>query len=290
MRGIYITEVSPRDGLQNVKQSIPTDVKVKMVNMLSESGVDEIEVSSFVSPKWVPQLADAEEVFRRIKRHRNVVYSALVPNQKGLDRALSVEVDKIAVFTSASETFNLKNINMSISESILNFKEVVRRAKENKLAVRGYISTAFHCPYEGKISPMKVVDVANKLMDIGVDEISIGDTIGKASPKDVQELLEVLLKYVSPDRIVMHFHATYGMAIANVYVSYKEFGIYRFDASAGGLGGCPFAPGARGNVATEDVVYLLKSIGADVKVDISKVVQAVRITGLELSSHLSLVV
>ncbi len=290
---IRITEVGPRDGLQNIKTTIPTDVKVRMIDMLSESGVDEIEVSSFVSPKWVPQLADAEEVFRRIRRREGVIYSALVPNMKGLERALSAGVDKIAVFTAASETFNRKNTNASIEESIERFKPVVREAKEHNLIVRGYISTAFHCYFEGKIPPDRVLDVMDMLFDIGVDEVSLGDTTGKAVPGDVEALLDKVLRRYPVDRIVMHFHDTYGTGIANVWTAFDKFGIYRFDSSAGGLGGCPFVPGASGNVATEDVVFLFEQSGVETGVDMEKVIEAARVVEeagegkVSLNSHLS---
>ena len=290
---IRITEVGPRDGLQNIKTTIPTDVKVRMIDILSESGVDEIEVSSFVSPKWVPQLADAEEVFRRIRRREGVIYSALVPNMKGLERALSAGVDKIAVFTAASETFNRKNTNASIEESIERFKPVVREAKEHNLIVRGYISTAFHCYFEGKIPPDRVLDVMDMLFDIGVDEVSLGDTTGKAVPKDVEALLEKVLRRYPVDRIVMHFHDTYGTGIANVWTAFDKFGIYRFDSSAGGLGGCPFVPDASGNVATEDVVFLFQQSGVETGVAMKKVIEAARVVEevgggkVSLNSHLS---
>lgn len=281
-RPIELTEVGPRDGLQNEPGVIPTDRKVAFVDALSQTGVREIEVSSFVSPRWVPQLADAEEVFRRIQRREGVIYSALVPNLKGLERALSVGVDKIAVFTAASETFNRKNINASIQESLARFRPVIREALAAGLPVRGYVSTAFHCPYEGEIPPEQVLPVVEALLELGVEEVSLGDTIGKASPADVRRLMDVLLPRIPVEKVVLHFHATYGMALANVMVAWEEYGIFRFDASAGGLGGCPYAPGASGNVATEDVVYALQRMGADVRVDLEKVIQAVK----DLHSHL----
>ncbi len=293
---IRITEVGPRDGLQNVKVLIPTDAKVRMVDVLSESGVEEIEVSSFVSPRWVPQMADAEEVFRRIRRREGVVYSALVPNMKGLERALSAKVDKIAVFTAASETFNRKNTNASIEESIRRFIPVVKGAKDSGLMVRGYVSTAFHCYFEGRISPQKVLDVVNRLFDIGVDEVSLGDTTGRAVPEDVRRLMELVLKHHPAESIVLHFHDTYGMGIANVWTAYSEFGINRFDSSAGGLGGCPFVPGASGNVATEDVVFLFEQSGVDTGVDIHRVVEGAEVIVdatdgcIALQSHISRVV
>ncbi len=293
---IRITEVGPRDGLQNIKIPIPTDAKVRMVDILSDSGVEEIEVSSFVSPRWVPQLADAEEVFRRIRRKEGVIYSALVPNLKGLERALSVGVDKIAVFTAASETFNMKNTNATIEESIERFIPVVREAKNSGLMVRGYVSTAFHCYFEGKIPPQKVLDVVNRLFDIGVDEVSLGDTIGRAVPNDVRELMEVLLNHHPAQKMVLHFHDTYGTGIANVWTAYSEFGVHRFDSSAGGLGGCPFVPGASGNVATEDVVFLFEQSGVETGVDIHRVVEGAKAIVdatdgcVRLQSHISRVI
>ena len=265
-----IVEVGPRDGLQNEKTQIPTDTKVAFVDALSEAGYDEIEVSAFVSPKRIPQLGDAEEVFQRIRRREGVTYSALVPNDEGLDRALKARVGKIAVFTAASETFNRKNINAGIAESIERFRTVVPRAQATGLLVRGYVSTAFWCPYEGKIEPPAVVDVVKRLLDLGVDEISIGDTIGKAVPGEVHDLLDLLLDALAQDRIAMHFHDTYGTAVANALASYER-GISVFDASAGGVGGCPFAPGASGNVATEDLAWALTRSGASVGLDLERV-------------------
>jgi hydroxymethylglutaryl-CoA lyase len=283
---IYITEVAPRDGLQNIKEIIETDNKVEFVNLLSETGVDEIEVTSFVHPKWVPQLADAEEVFQKIKRKEGVIYSAIVPNERGFERAIKVKIDKISVLTAASDTFNRKNINTDIEGSFEILKPVVRNAKEMGLLVRGYISTSFWCPYEGKIPRERVLSLALRLLELGVDEISFGDTIGRASPKDVAELLELILREVPLDKVVLHFHATYGMGIANVITAYKDFGVYRFDSSAGGLGGCPYAPGASGNIATEDVVFALREMGAEIKVDEVKVVEAVVKVGLPINSSI----
>jgi hydroxymethylglutaryl-CoA lyase len=255
---VRIVEVGPRDGLQNEQAVVPTDAKVAFVDALGSTGVSEIEVSSFVSPKWVPQLADAEEVFRRIRRAPGVIYSALVPNEKGLERAKAAKADKIAVFTAASETFNRKNINASIAESVERFRPVVRAAG---VPVRAYVSTAFWCPYEGKVAPGAVVDVAKRLADLGIQELSIGDTIGKASPDEVRALLGVLLP--SPVPIALHFHDTYGRAVENAVCAWKEFGIDAFDASAGGLGGCPYAPGASGNVSTEALARALPGTGVD---------------------------
>lgn len=265
-----VVEVGPRDGLQNEAARIPTDVKIAFVDALSEAGYGEIEVSAFVSPKWVPQLSDAAEVFRGIRRREGVVYSALVPNEEGLDRALASKVGKASVFTAASETFNRKNINASIAESIQRFAPVVPRARAAGLPVRGYVSTAFWCPYEGRIGPRAVLDVVRRLLDLGVDEISIGDTIGKAVPDEVHELLDVLLDAAPQDRLAMHFHDTYGTAVANALAAWER-GIETFDASAGGVGGCPYAPGAAGNIATEDLCWALERSGAEVGIDLERV-------------------
>jgi hydroxymethylglutaryl-CoA lyase len=263
---IRMVEVGPRDGLQNEKGTIPTALKVAFVNALSEAGLGEIEVSAFVSPEWVPQLADAHEVFTQMTRKAGVVYSALVPNERGLDRALAAKVDRIAVLTAASNTFNRKNVNTDIDGTFARMTPVVRRAKGLGLPVRGYISTAFWCPYEGQIAPDKVLEVARRLMDLGVDEISIGDTIGKATASEVQALLNSMSPHVPVARLALHFHDTYGRAVGNVLTAWRA-GVTAFDASVGGLGGCPYAPGAPGNVSTEAVVAALEGAGADVGVD-----------------------
>lgn len=252
MSTIRIVEVGPRDGLQNEKALIPTDVKVAFVDALSAAGFDEIEVSSFVSPKWVPQLADAEEVFRRIGRRPGVRYSALVPNAQGLERAVRARADKVAVFTAASESFSRRNINATIAESIARFRPVL---EASPVPVRGYVSTAFHCPYEGVVAPEAAVRVSEELLALGVAEVSIGDTIGKATPDEVRRLLDLLLRAAPAERLAMHFHDTYGRAVANAAAA-AEAGITIFDASAGGIGGCPYAPGASGNVATQALVRL----------------------------------
>jgi hydroxymethylglutaryl-CoA lyase len=270
---IRIVEVGARDGLQNETAPVPTETKVAFVDALSGTGVDEIEVSAFVSPRWVPQLGDAEEVFRRIVRRQGVVYSALVPNEKGLERALEAKVDKVSVFTAASETFNRKNINTSIEGSIRRFLPVVESARSAGLPVRGYVSTAFWCAFEGKIAQEATVDVVERLVDLGVHEVSISDTIGKASPDEVTRLLDLLLPRLSSDRIAMHFHDTYGRGVENVLASWS-YGLRIFDASVGGLGGCPYAPGATGNVATEAIVEALEGEGETVGVDLRGLTQA----------------
>jgi hydroxymethylglutaryl-CoA lyase len=247
---IRIVEVGPRDGLQNQAELVPTEVKVAFVDALSASGFDEIEVSSFVSPKWIPQLADAAGVFAGIRRAPGVIYMALVPNEEGLEHAQAARADKIAVFTAASETFSRKNTNASIAETLRRFEPVVAKAG---VPVRAYISTAFHCPFEGPIAPAKVLPVARALIDLGCTELSIGDTIGKATPAEVRHLLELLLPLEPPVRLALHLHDTYGQAVDNARAA-LAMGIKTFDASAGGIGGCPYAPGAPGNVATEALV------------------------------------
>jgi hydroxymethylglutaryl-CoA lyase len=252
MTRIRLVEVGPRDGLQNEKTVIPTDVKVAFVDALSDAGFDEIEVSSFVSPKWVPQLADAAEVFARIARRPGVRYTALVPNEAGLARALAAGADKVSVFTAASESFTRKNINATIAESVDRFRPVV---KGSPVPVRGYVSTAWHCPYEGPIPPEAVLPVCEALLEIGCTELSIGDTIGKATPAEVLALLDLLIPRIGVARLAMHFHDTFGRAVENAQAA-AGAGIAVFDASAGGIGGCPYAPGATGNVATEALVAL----------------------------------
>jgi hydroxymethylglutaryl-CoA lyase len=276
MLTIKIVEVGPRDGLQNETATVPTEAKVAFVNALSLTGVGEIEVSAFVSPRRVPQLSDAADVFRKIMRKDGIVYSALVPNEKGLDRALAARVDKISVFTAASETFNRKNINTSGEGALRRFRPLIARARGEGLPVRGYVSTAFWCAFEGKISPETTVGVVKKLFDVGVDEVSVSDTIGKATPHEVSRLLDRLLPGIAPERVAVHFHDTYGRGVQNVLTSFS-YGIRIFDASCGGIGGCPFAPGATGNVATESVVKALQNKGEPVGVDLEKLSQARRL-------------
>ncbi|THB76506.1 MAG: hydroxymethylglutaryl-CoA lyase [Desulfobacteraceae bacterium] len=270
---IKIVEVGPRDGLQNEFSMVPTSAKIDFVNALSRTGVNEIEVSAFVSPKKIPQLQDAAIVFEKIHRVKGVVYSALVPNEKGLERAFQAGVDKVSLFTAASETFNQKNINTSIKGSLARFRPVVTQAGKRGRPIRAYISTAFWCAFEGKISAQKVVNLASSLMDMGIDELSISDTIGKATPDDVEQLMDSLLPIVPPDRIAVHYHDTYANGIANVLKS-LSYGIRTVDASVGGLGGCPFAPGATGNVSTEDVIRALRNAGETLTANIDRLLQA----------------
>lgn len=273
---VTVYEVGPRDGLQNEAETLSTDVKVEFIDRLSESGLPAIEVGSFVSPNAIPQLADTEQVFRRLHRASGTRYPALVPNLRGLERAVHVGVREIAVFTAASETFNRRNINAGVDESIERFRPVVAAARAEKIRVRGYVSTAFGCPYEGRISPEAVREVVHKLMDLPLDEISIGDTIGVATPSAVYDVIETLYESgLTRGVLALHFHDTRGTALANVYAG-LECGIAAYDSSAGGLGGCPYAPGAAGNLATEDLLYMLEGLGIQTGVSLPKVVAASR--------------
>ncbi|MGE7927866.1 hydroxymethylglutaryl-CoA lyase [Lysinibacillus xylanilyticus] len=270
---VTLKEVGPRDGLQNEKTHLATADKVQLVNLLSQTGLNYIEVTSFVHPKWIPQLADAVEVLQAIKRQKDITYAALVPNMRGLERALQAEVDEVSVFMSASESHNQSNINKSINETFPILQEVVVGAKAASKNVRGYISTVIGCPYEGYIQPEKVLRVTEKLLEMGVDEISLGDTIGVGVPTQVENLLEELLKRYPAENFAMHFHDTRGTALANIVQS-LEMGITKFDSALGGLGGCPYAKGASGNVATEDLLYLLDEMGIKTGVELNKVLEA----------------
>lgn len=275
-KAVKIVEVGPRDGLQNESGTIATVDKLAFIHKLSQSGLRHIEVTSFVHPQRVPQLADAVEVVQGLHPYPDVVYSALVPNLKGLDRAIESGIKRIAVFTAASETFTQKNINMTIQESLETFRPVVAKALAHGLSVRGYVSTCFVCPYEGEVLPEKVVSVAVALRDMGIDEISLGDTIGAAAPTDVFKTVGAVLQQVPVAQIALHFHDTYGTALANV-VAGLDLGVTVFDASAGGLGGCPYALGASGNLATEDLVYLLHRMGIETGVDLNRLAEASRL-------------
>jgi isopropylmalate/homocitrate/citramalate synthase len=270
---VTVVEVGPRDGLQNESTTVPTAVKIEFINALSDAGLPAIEATSFVNPKWIPQLADAEDVMRGIVRKTGVRYPVLVPNEQGMERALSAGAREVAVFTAASETFNKRNINATIDESIERFIPVVALARKSTVRVRGYVSCAFGCPYEGAIAPDKTVALARRLIELGIDEVSIGDTIGVATPNQVVDVCERLMRRVDVGRLAMHFHDTRGTALANV-VAALELGIAIFDASAGGLGGCPYAPGAAGNLATEDLLYMLHGMSIETGVSLQKVVAA----------------
>ena len=269
---VKIVEVGPRDGLQNEKQAIDTATKVELIARLGASGLKTIEATAFVSPKWVPQMADNAEVMRQITRLNGVTYPVLTPNLKGLEAALATGVTEVAVFAAASEAFSQKNINCSIDESIERFVPVIESAREHGVAVRGYVSTVVGCPYQGDVPPEKVAEVSKALFDLGCYEISLGDTIGVGTPLKVQTMLAEVSKAVPMDKLAGHFHNTYGMAIANIYAS-LQMGMAVFDASVAGLGGCPYAKGASGNVATEDVVYLLNGLGIDSGVDLNHLVE-----------------
>lgn len=283
---VTLAEMGARDGLQNEHAIISTDDKVRYIDLLSETGLRCIEATSFVSPKAIPQLADAAEVFTRIRKAPGVRYLVLAPNMKGYERAKAVGADAIAVFTAASEAFTKRNINMSIDESIDTFREVVTAAKRDGMWVRGYVSTAFGSPFGDTVTPQMVVDVSVKLMKLGCDELSIGDTIGVGVPSQVDELTPMLLKHIDIDQLAYHFHDTRGTALANLYAALQH-GVHIFDSSAGGLGGCPYAPGATGNVGTEDVLYLLHSMGIDTGVDIARVRAASRFIATVLDHGLT---
>ena len=273
---VTVYEVGPRDGLQNESETLTVAARAEFVDRLTDAGLPAIEVGSFVSAAAIPQLADTEEVYRRIHRASGVRYPALVPNLRGLERALESGVREIAVFTAASETFNRKNIRAGVDESIERFRPVVTRALEEKVRVRGYVSTAFGCPYEGEVAPEAVREVVHKLLDLPVDEISVGDTIGVATPSGVFDVIEALYDSgVTRGVLALHFHDTRGTALANVYAG-LQCGITTYDSSAGGLGGCPYAPGASGNLATEDLLYLLDGLGIQTGVTLSRVVEASR--------------
>lgn len=273
-RQVVVVEVGPRDGLQNEAQPVPTELKVAFIEQLADAGLPVIEVTSFVSPKAVPQLADAEEVMRRIARRPGTRYLALVPNERGLERALATGCDAIALFTAASEAFSQANVHASIEETFQRFRPVAERARAAGLWLRGYVSTAFHCPYLGPIAPDQVLSVAERLFALGCHEVALADTIGRATPRDVDRLLALATRAFEPSRLALHFHDTAGLALANVMIG-LDYGITVFDASAGGLGGCPFAPGAPGNLATERLLALLEGLGIETGVDRTAVAAAV---------------
>lgn len=270
---ITLYEVGPRDGLQNETGIIELADKVELVNRLSQTGLNKIEAGSFVSPKWVPQMASSADVFNHIKRIDSICYSALTPNMIGLDSALQSNVDEIAVFAAASESFSQKNINCSIDESLARFVPVIEKALENNLLVRGYVSCVVGCPYEGNIDPKAVAKVAKILTDLGCYEISLGDTIGVGTPKQISDMLREVSHTVPMNQLAIHCHDTYGQALANIYAS-LECGVTTIDSSVAGLGGCPYAAGASGNVASEDVVYLLQGLGIDCGVNLEKLIDA----------------
>ena len=270
---VTIIEVGPRDGLQNEPAFVASKNKIELINMLSQSGLKHIEATSFVSAKAIPQLADGDEVFRSIDKPAEVHFSALVPNEQGMHKALDAGVKEIAIFTAASELFNQRNINCSISESIARCVTVTNLAKTHHVRVRAYVSCVLGCPYEGTITPEQVIHVTKQLIELGVDEISLGDTIGVGTPKQTQALINAMASCLPLSKLAMHFHDTYGQAVANIFAA-LECGVTRFDSSVAGLGGCPYARGASGNVATEDVLYLMLGLGIETGIDIYKIVAA----------------
>ena len=278
---VRIVEMGPRDGLQNEKQLVSTDTKLELVRRLERAGLKAIETTSFVSPKWVPQMADSLQVLQALDMNSHIDYPVLVPNDKGLDAALEAGVREIAVFGAASEAFSQKNINASIAESLLRFESVMKRAQAANIKVRGYVSCVLGCPYEGDIAPYKVAEVARALYDMGCYEISLGDTIGVGTPNKVTAMLDAVTEVVPVTKLAGHFHDTYGMAIANIHTALQA-GVRTFDSSVAGLGGCPYAKGATGNVATEDVVYLLHGMGIDTGIDLDALVD----TGAWISEQL----
>jgi len=279
---VRIVEVGPRDGLQNEKEEVPTAVKLELIERLADAGLATVEATAFVSPKWIPQMADHTEVLERIRRKPGVSYPVLTPNLKGFEAARAAGATEVAIFGAASEAFSKKNINCSIAESLERFRPVVEIASREKIRVRGYISCVAGCPYEGEVQPQKVAEVAAALYGMGCYEISLGDTIGVGTPGRIRSMIEACATRVPVDRLAGHYHDTYGQALANIYAS-MELGVATFDSSVAGLGGCPYARGASGNVATEDVVYMLHGLGIETGIDLEKVVD----TGVWISSILN---
>lgn len=278
---VKIVEVGPRDGLQNEKEIIPVGIKVELINRLTAAGFQNIEAASFVSPKWVPQMATSTEVMEKITRKKAVIYSALVPNMKGFDAALAAHADEVVIFGAASEAFSQKNINCSIAESVERFREVATAARQHGLRLRGSISCAFGCPYQGAVSPDAVADVVARMQALGCDEIDIADTIGVGTARQVQQVFARVSRDFPLERLAGHFHDTYGQALANIYAA-LEVGVTIYHSSVAGLGGCPYAKGATGNVATEDVLYLMQGLGITTGIDLQAVVDA----GQFISDHL----
>lgn len=272
---VRLVEVGPRDGLQNEATLVPTEVKVELIERLADAGLPAVEATSFVSPKWVPQMADAADVMARIRRKPGVSYPVLVPNLKGLEAAIAAHAEEVAVFGAATESFSRRNINCSIDESLDRFTPVCEQALAAGLRVRGYVSVVLGCPYEGAVAPEAVAHVAKRLHAMGCYEVSLGDTTGMGTPAKTQRMIEAVAKHVPADRLAGHYHDTFGQALANIVAS-MDLGVATFDCSVAGLGGCPYSPGATGNVATEDVLYLLDGLGVETGVDMTKLAEAGR--------------
>jgi hydroxymethylglutaryl-CoA lyase len=282
---VTIVEVGPRDGLQNEHAAVSTADKIEFVNRLADAGLPVIEVSAFVSPKWVPQMSDAAEVFAGIARRPGTRYTALVPNLAGLDRAVAAGVAEVAVFAASTETFSRKNINQGIDESLITYRAVCDRAIAAGLRVRAYLSTAFGCPYEGDVAPDRVAEITERLAALGVFEVAISDTIGIAHPGQVPRVLDAVLARLPANRVALHFHDTRGTALANVLTA-LPYGVATYDASAGGLGGCPYAPGAAGNLATDDLIYMLNGLGIETGVSLTRLSDASAFIGSKLDHPL----
>ena len=270
---VKMVEVGPRDGLQNEATPVPAAVKIELIRRLADAGLPVVEAGAFVSPKWVPQMADSAEVLRGIARKPGVSYPVLVPNMKGLEAALAAGAEEIAVFTAASETFSQKNTNCSIAEGLARFREVCAAAGRQRLKVRGYVSCVLGCPYEGEVPPEGVADVAERLAELGCYEVSLGDTIGTGTPGKTQAMIEAVSRRVPVERLAGHFHDTYGQALANCYAA-LECGVAALDSSVAGLGGCPYAKGATGNVASEDLLYMLDGLGIETGVSLARLIDA----------------
>jgi hydroxymethylglutaryl-CoA lyase len=292
-KSVKIVEVSPRDGLQNEQGSVPLAAKVALVEQLADAGCTVIETGSFVSPKWVPKMADSAAVFQQIKRQNNVRYTALTPNLRGLEAAIEAHVDEVAIFGAASEAFSQKNINCSIAESLERFLPVIELAQKHQLPVRGYVSCVLGCPYEGFIAPQKVAEVSQLLIDMGCYEVSLGDTIGVGTPVKTLQMLESVLNIVPQNKLAVHFHDTYGQALANILVALQQ-GISVVDSAVSGLGGCPYAKGASGNVATEDLVYMLDGMNIETGIDLKKLTHAglnmMQVLGRQSNSKVALAI
>ena len=287
---VTIVEVGPRDGLQNEANFVPTEQKIELINCLSQTGLGRIEITSFVHPKAIPQLQDSEEIVKRIERKAGIIYSTLVPNEKGLERALAARVEEIALFVSASETHNQKNVKMSISDSLKGFRSIAEKALTHGIRMRGYVVTAFGCPYEGRINPEKVEFIVDEYRSLGVHEIALGDTTGMANPVEVNRMVSRILRRLDEKTsLALHIHDTRGAALANILSALQE-GVVIFDGSIGGLGGCPYAPGASGNVATEDLVNMLEEMGIETGIDLNRLIGCAKyartIIQKDLPSHL----